>query len=376
MMVCRRVVCLATILALGACGGEPRPAERLAAIEADERVALPDDPERVAQHERKFAILGRALAANAAPIAYHPSELAAVRKVVALAGELYIAPTAGDEARLPRRPWSGYWYPLVGTELFEGPEAPLAKLDQLARARGREGGVAQWERDNHEALPEAAWEGLCGAWAVASIRTPEPLRPVTLQGISFSIADQKALLTKVHERFPTRMVGVRYNGDQQTDGTYQDLRPEAFHVLVEYHLRARGVPLIVDTDAGPAVWNKPLFRYRWIVTQDPEHDDAMLVEAFPWFTKQREAAGDELTGEQDVVAATYTYRLYVDKRTMLNGKYRVLAGEWLGDSLGYHPDFALLPQSNGAWASASPPLTANFDLVKELHDRGTRPLDR
>jgi hypothetical protein len=53
----------------------------------------------------------------------------------------------------------------------------------------------------------------------------------------------------------------------------------------------------------------------------------------------------------------------------------VLAGEWLGDSLGYHPDFALLPQSSGSWASVNPALTANFDLVKELLDRGTRLLD-
>jgi hypothetical protein len=375
MTVFRSLGCLSALLGVVACGSEQGPEERLAAIEAEERAALPADPELVARHERKFEILGRALAESAAPIAYHPSELAAVRKVVALAGELYAGPTSGEEFRLQRQPWSGYWYPLGSTALFEGDEAPLAKLDRLAQAKGRPDGSAQWERDHHEELPEAAWEGLCGAWSVASTRTLEPLRPVTMNGVSFSIADQKALLIKAHESFPTRTVGVRYNGDFETDGTYQDLRPEAFHRLAEYHLRERGLPLVVDTDAGPAVWNKPLFRFRWIARQDPERDDALLVEAFPWFVKQREEVDDALTTELDVVAATYTYRLYVDKRTVMNGKYRVLAGEWLGDSLGYHPDFALLPQSSGSWASANPALTANFDLVKELLDRGTRLLD-
>ena len=56
----------------------------------------------------------------------------------------------------------------------------------------------------------------------------------------------EALLTKVHELFPTRQLGVRYEGDVDTDGTYQDLRPEAFHELALHFLGDERRSLVLD----------------------------------------------------------------------------------------------------------------------------------
>lgn len=335
----------------------------------------PDERERI---ERKYDILRGVFAATPRefyariiPIAYHPLELTATKDVLRTYGDLYVAETAGEELKLDTMPWAGYWYPLAGTHLFGTDTAPLAKLDRLAAATGGPGGTVAWERTNHDAFPAAAWEGFCSAWATASTRTVEPQRPLEYKGIRFETSDIKALLTKAHERFPMRQLGVRYNGDAETDGTYQDLRPEAFHRLAAAFLGEKRQALVFDDDPGVAVWSKPLYRLRWTIAQDPAIAAAYLVKAYPWFIKHRNGVDEAVTGDTDIVSPAFEYRLYVDRDVVVNGKFLVIAGEWLGRSLNQHPDYALVPEDGGAWGTGNPALAANFGVVRELLARGT-----
>jgi hypothetical protein len=356
-------------------------------LELDRATELRDgaDPDRV---ERKYARLSEILATTPrerydriSPIAYHPLELAAVREVTAAYGDLYVRPSAIDGAGTPqaselildRRPWSGFWYPLFGTQLYEGADSPFAKLDRLAAALGRGGGTVAWEQAHHEAVPAAAWEGFCSAWATAAVRTEEPVTPRTYGGITFSPSDQKALLTKVHELYPVRQLGVRYEGDAATDGTYQDLRPEAFHELALHFLGIEQRSIVFDDDAGISVWSKPLYRLRWTVTADPDVEHAYLVKAFPWFIRHRNRIDDARTSDADLATAAFEYRLYVDPETTSDDGELVIAGEWLGRSAATHPDFALVPAVDGDWGSADTALVGSFSVVRELFERGLPP---
>ena len=55
------------------------------------------------------------------------------------------------------------------------------------------------------------WWGLCHAWAPAAILEPEPLEPVSYNGVDFSVSDIKALLITMYDRHSAAMLGTRCN---------------------------------------------------------------------------------------------------------------------------------------------------------------------
>ena len=66
---------------------------------------------------------------------------------------------------------------------------------------------------------------------MAAIRTPEPNKTKVIKGIEFSIADQKAL-TFSHLIVNKDVFVYHTKVAADTDGTYQDIRPEAFHQII------------------------------------------------------------------------------------------------------------------------------------------------
>jgi hypothetical protein len=299
---------------------------------------------------------------------YAPSEVEAVAKVFADFGELYVAETPAtpgyEEYRAPQ-PWAGYWYPVRGDELYKDDSSPLVKLDKAAAAANRQSRAASVEATLHDSHAES-WEGECSPWALASVNTPEPVSDVTVNGVTFSPSDQKALLTKVFERMPVTVYGIRYNGDAPTDGTRQDLRPEAFHRMMQIVVGERKSGLVIDTDPGVEVWSKSVFRYRFTIKKDPDKANAYLVDAFPWLTKHREELSDDPTGPSDIAAPRYSYRLYVDPASPRDGKFRVIAGEWLGDALGHHPDTATVAVPGGQPSSVNAGINEQMDIVRQI----------
>lgn len=303
---------------------------------------------------------------------YHPLETLAVAAVMRdFGGDLYVGETPRNadgsesfEVLQAPRPWAGYWYPMQSEELFGTPASPLAKLDALLKASGRTPGAVEAERTLRIGGSDT-WEGLCTPWAIASIMTPEPLAATQIGDRSFDTLDQKALLTKVFERYPTRFYGVRYNGDSQTDGTIQDLRPEAFHRIFTSRLAA-GKAFVIDSDPSVQVWSKPVYRVRWIVRRDPEKENAFHVVAKPWLITHRIQLSADPTGTMDRTAPTYEYRLYYDPTAVLDGKYKIIAGEWLATSIDAHPDSIIIPDEGGSPRSTNAALNDNMDVVKQI----------
>ncbi len=308
-----------------------------------------------------------------AALVYHEREVNAVTSVMDDFGALYIAESPLDamgkpayqEVQVPQ-PWAGYWYPFRGNDLFGNDSSPLRKLDRAMHASGSATTSAETERRHRDLFYADSWEGLCSAWAVAATVSPEPKRDLVAHGVTFSVSDQKALLTKAYERYPTKTYGVRYNGDAETDGTIQDLRPEAFHRLFLSLLGEKKLPFVIDDESGIEVWSKPVYRVRWSVSKDPEVPNAYYVKALPWMTRHRSDITTAPTTSADIAAPVYEYRLYVDPKISLDGKFKVIAGEWLGDSLDSHPDSVLIAAPGGDLKSGNEEINKGLSVIKEI----------
>ena len=325
------------------------------------------DEQRV-QHFREGFLAGPNFTAS-----YHPRSLVEVKKVFNDFGELYVKEHKKTDGRAQfkavqseQRPWSGFWYPVTSRFLYAGDNAPLRKWDQVLRNRGIDSKIADREESRYSGYISEGWEGLCDGLSVASSTTVEPTKPKTIDGVTFSIADQKALYTYTHVKWPTKMYGIVYRGDASTDGTYQDIRPEAFHRLVTQVLGVEKRPVVIDDTAGVQVWNKPLFRYTWSIEQDPKLSYAYLVKGFPWLVKERQEETNRLTESKDILAPKYTFRLYVDKSQKKNGRFKVVAGQWTDKSYEDHPDTVTYPIKDGKPESHNPEFNKYLKEYNEL----------
>lgn len=304
---------------------------------------------------------------------YHPLVLAEVKKVFNDFGDLYVNEHKIKDGKYlhkavisEKRPWSGYWYPVTNKSLYEGENSPLRKLDKVLKMRGISSNIADREALRYKGYVADGWEGLCDGLAVASAMTDEPTATKIVEGIEFSIGDQKALATYTHVGWPVKQYGISYQGNAETDGTYQDLKPEGFHRIVTHVLGVEKRALVVDDTAGVQVWNKPLYRYSWVIEKDPKLSYAFLVKGYPWLMKERQEESDRLTSQRDIVAPIYTYRLYVDKSQSKNGKYKVVAGQWTERSYVDHPDTVTYPLKEGKLQTHNPEFNKYLQEYQEL----------
>ena len=120
------------------------------------------------------------------------------------------------------------------------------------------------------------WWGICHAWAPASITVPEPVNPVTRNGVTFEVNDIKALATLAFDATNSRFVSLRCNedasaGDIEYDGYNRpsgsdtecaDTNPGTYHVLLTNYLGLRDLSFVEDRTWDDEVWNQPLRAYR------------------------------------------------------------------------------------------------------------------
>ncbi|KAG7386672.1 hypothetical protein PHYBOEH_008611 [Phytophthora boehmeriae] len=209
------------------------------------------------------------------------------------------------------------------------------------------------------------WEGICHAWAPASILEKEPQCAVTYNGVTFQPMDLKALISDVYNgaEVPLVFTGTRFNrGDNSTDkygrhvdDRYRDLNPGFFHIAAANLLGKLNTTFIIDIDAGREVWNQPVRGFKV-----HEQTAMSLMEAaktfyglkkYPWNSKAKSIVYTKTylswidltyedgplvsTGEVDkhTTGAYYYYLLEMDAAG------RIIGGEWLYDSNSNHPDF-------------------------------------
>lgn len=306
-------------------------------------------------------------------IAYHHLEMKAVKDVMDRFGQLELNPeniSPKDQPSWQTKevtpPWAGYWYPRYDPVLYSGDQSAFAKVDRMMARIGRESKAQEVESAQNAGHPES-WEGLCNAWSNASILEPEPKMAIDVLGERLSISDQKALFTKLYEGFPVTMYGIRYDGDFITDGTYQDIRPEALHRIALAVLGTMQKPFIIDDTAGTEVWQQPVFRVDWAIHQDESMDNAYKVSMRLWKIKMRSQVDEDLTNRNDYAFEQYQYRLFVNPEIKAqDGRLVVIAGEWLGNSRKNHPDYVVMPQDNGWPASYNNWLQNNIDPLLAL----------
>jgi hypothetical protein len=130
------------------------------------------------------------------------------------------------------------------------------------------------ECDDHDGI--ASWWGLCHAWAPAALLEPEPRHAVTYQGVTFEVADIKALMATVYDSTEALMLGGRCHARTLTRGAdgrvadplCRDVNVGALHVVLTNFLGLGDAALIEDRTAHDEVWNQPITAYQ-VLRQDP-----------------------------------------------------------------------------------------------------------
>ncbi|MGZ3697074.1 MAG: hypothetical protein ACXWPM_08060 [Bdellovibrionota bacterium] len=258
--------------------------------------------------------------------------------------------TDGFDYQASFKPWSAYWFPINDTYLFQGNNgnlSPLEKYDQyVSRAHQQYSDAALTQKSDRRLYNDHAdaSEGRCNAWANAAISVPQPTHCRKLNGIEFSVQDQKALLVLTFEVLPVDSLldyGMRNNGNNGHDSqdAFDDIYPDQLQRLVQVQLGDQARPVVVDTDPGVEVWNSPLYRYTGTFARDASNPDVVHVDAWGYRTQFLQDPDEENADHDQVpVKREYTYDLYGTFDAA--GNYHVAWGRWTDHSVEDHPDFA------------------------------------
>jgi Transglutaminase elicitor len=174
-------------------------------------------------------------------------------------------------------PWSGWWWPANhqagGPRLFDS-NGPLAKYDRWVESLGEpDPRTLEWEA-SEIMFTGLRWAGHCNGWAAAALLEAEPSEPRVLNGINFSIADQKGLLTSYH--FADAALWA-------AGGEDRELSPAEFHRTLTFWLgeQRRGMILTFRL-AGEEVWSYPAFKFESVAGPDPALPNVSHVRTVVW----------------------------------------------------------------------------------------------
>lgn len=239
-------------------------------------------------------------------------------------------------------PWSGDWWSRKKGFLVKGwpghSPSPFERYDRYVESRtGRNPGARAWEsniRNNHYNPNAEDWEGHCNGWAAAAILAPEPRQQKIRNGITFTTADQKGLLSEQYMNTYCKFYGNRYWGSNDDQ---DDIYPDEFHRLLLEYIGSGKSAIICDTASDRQVWNFPLFKFESSWSSGWFDDRKLKVRTQAYF-------GDDGVRPDFIgtkwFSTTYTYNLFVDSHG------NIVGGEWTGASKQNHPDFVWVPTAD------------------------------
>lgn len=240
-----------------------------------------------------------------------------------------------DKAFLEPQPWSGFWWP----RSKKGMVQVMEKYDSFVEKKtGNNPGAAAWEsnpRNGHYNPSSPGWTGHCNGWAAASILEPEPKAPRTVEGISFSVGDQKGLLSEMYMDCYSEFYGRRKNDDFPLSF---DIRPDLFHRLLVENIKTKKRGMVADISYNSPVWNYSICGYtsEWkpggLLSKD-----SVRVTTTVYFADDGVAA--DFLGTK-YLKKTYNYTL------KLNNNGEIVGGNWTLASLWDHPDFVWIPTAD------------------------------
>lgn len=120
-----------------------------------------------------------------------------------------------------------------------------------------------------------SWIGICNGWGLASLYENEPQKPVKVQNslkqtITFYPDDIKALLSQIYFDYQPKAKVINMgrscyknaplpSTNNQTTAC-NDIHPVALHLALK-QFSEKGVPILMDKENGPEVWNQPIYSY-------------------------------------------------------------------------------------------------------------------
>lgn len=184
------------------------------------------------------------------------------------------------EGKAASTPWSGWWWPaddgVYGAHLFDA-DGPLAKYDRLAAVRQRPDIQTRlWELRNVRLTGALyTWAGHCNGWAAAAVLEPEPTKPRTVDGVTFTVADQKGLLASWHFADSAEWV----LGDDDAG-----VNPGDFHrALVQWIGTGQRAFIVNAASGADQVFNYAAYRFRLVYSPDETDPAKTHVRATVWF---------------------------------------------------------------------------------------------
>ncbi|MBF0300573.1 MAG: hypothetical protein HQK51_17800 [Oligoflexia bacterium] len=234
------------------------------------------------------------------------------------------------------------------------------------------------------------WEGLCHAWAPATMQfnNPKPITVVNKDGISikFGSSDLKALLTYfLHStKSKTYFLGSRCelsfdelktkvaNGEMSEEEMYEQMNsPEcadtnagAFHIALVNQIGLKNEGFVVDVTRDAEVWNQPVYAFRTkiISTSEGSSEGAapntvkeVTVETEMDYISEIKQTWNYIESHNSVETKIYKYRLE------LNAEGKIIGGEWLDEN---RLDFI--------WKSDRPDFQGFFAPLKDLYEKATK----
>jgi hypothetical protein len=134
----------------------------------------------------------------------------------------------------------------------------------------------EWEILNHGkgVYGWDSWWGHCNAWGAAAVLYPEPVKSVTYQGQTWTVADTKGLLTEALmdvDLAADGWFGCRYDGPGSTrtfpgkcateQEVYEDVTPRDTIAAFSKHIGTNRHGVVIDRHTDWEVWNQPLWKY-------------------------------------------------------------------------------------------------------------------
>ena len=238
-------------------------------------------------------------------------------------------------------------------------------------------GTPQWDQNSTEDNVEwggiEGWWGHCHAWAPAAFMAPEPQHAVTVNGVTFEVADIKALIEATYEGGNSMFLGGRCNtkdverdaNGRIIDDECRDTNAGAFHVVTLNHMGIRKLSFVLDATYNFEVWNQPARDYTITLQEEVDLAQALAlikrtdVTAYPYNTDAKRfvhvkmnfryvvegsASTTPFLDRIDSYTRTHNYEYLLE----LDGAGKIIGGEWINYSQSTHPDFLWLPiQSYG-----------------------------
>jgi hypothetical protein len=281
------------------------------------------------------------------------------------------------------KPWSSWWFPKKDDFLFKNYrstlESPLAKYDLIRRMKYQMMGrtapksAADYEYNNYN--PNSlSWEGLCDAWALASISKPEPKKPVSYRVgntiITFTVGDLKALMLKTFEATDDsglKYYGQKFSGDY-SGWIYPDMFPDQFHRFLEVQLFERKQPFVMDHDPGVEIWNVPVYKANYLIESVPNEPNSVFVRTWLYSAESVRENEKDFLGTREAVRE-YNYVLKGSRNG--NGDLVIESGYWVKgpdgvDSRKNHPDYLAIAIDPSRLVRKSWNPELEIDLVDEI----------